>query len=97
MSGTHSWATGQSIVYTAAGTSAIGNLTTNTRYFVILTGTGTEVKLATTLANAVAGTQIVLGAKTGTAELGSKKQFVNSWITGFFPYDNPKYAFAVIR
>ena len=37
-----------------------------------------------------------LGAKTGTAELGSKKQFVNSWVTGFFPYDNPKYAFAVI-
>jgi len=37
-----------------------------------------------------------LGAKTGTAELGSKKQFVNSWVTGFFPYNNPKYAFAVI-
>jgi len=39
---------------------------------------------------------LTLGAKTGTAELGSKKQFVNSWVTGFFPYDNPKYAFAVI-
>ncbi|MFA5934877.1 MAG: penicillin-binding transpeptidase domain-containing protein [Candidatus Paceibacterota bacterium] len=37
-----------------------------------------------------------LGAKTGTAELGSRKQFVNSWVVGFFPYDNPKYAFAVI-
>ncbi len=37
-----------------------------------------------------------LGAKTGTAELGSKKQFVNSWVTGFFPYSNPRYAFAVI-
>jgi penicillin-binding protein 2 len=37
-----------------------------------------------------------MGAKTGTAELGSRKQFVNSWVTGFFPYDNPKYAFAVI-
>lgn len=39
---------------------------------------------------------LTLGAKTGTAELGSRKQFVNSWVTGFFPYDNPKYAFAVI-
>ena len=39
---------------------------------------------------------LTLGAKTGTAQLGSKKQFVNSWVTGFFPYDNPKYAFAVI-
>ncbi len=39
---------------------------------------------------------VKLGAKTGTAELGSRKQFVNSWVTGFFPYDNPKYAFAII-
>jgi penicillin-binding protein 2 len=37
-----------------------------------------------------------VAAKTGTAELGSYKQFVNSWVTGFFPYDNPRYAFAVI-
>ncbi len=37
-----------------------------------------------------------LGAKTGTAQLGAKKQFVNSWVTGFFPYNNPKYAFAVV-
>ena len=42
------------------------------------------------------GGYMELGAKTGTAELGSQKQFVNSWVTGFFPYDNPKYAFAVI-
>lgn len=34
--------------------------------------------------------------KTGTAELGTSKQYVNSLVTGFFPYDNPKYAFAVI-
>ena len=37
-----------------------------------------------------------LGAKTGTAELGAQKQFVNSWVEGFFPYENPKYAFVVI-
>lgn len=37
-----------------------------------------------------------VAAKTGTAELGEYKQFVNSWITGFFPYENPKYAFVVI-
>ncbi|MDP1625115.1 MAG: penicillin-binding transpeptidase domain-containing protein [bacterium] len=35
-------------------------------------------------------------AKTGTAELGVTKAFVNSWVTGFFPYENPKYAFVVI-
>lgn len=37
-----------------------------------------------------------IGAKTGTAELGSRKQFINAWVIGFFPYDNPKYAFALI-
>ena len=26
-----------------------------------------------------------IAAKTGTAEVGAGKQFVNSWITGFFP------------
>lgn len=40
--------------------------------------------------------QVKVAAKTGTAELGTAKQFVNSLVVGFFPYDNPKYAFAVI-
>jgi len=39
---------------------------------------------------------VSVAAKTGTAELGVYKQFVNSWVTGFFPYENPRYAFAVI-
>lgn len=33
--------------------------------------------------------------KSGTAELGAEKANVNSWVTGFWPYENPKYAFAV--
>ena len=40
--------------------------------------------------------QVKIAAKTGTAELGTTKNFVNSLVVGFFPYDNPKYAFAVI-
>lgn len=39
---------------------------------------------------------VQIASKTGTAELGTKKQFVNSWVTGFFPYEHPKYAFAII-
>lgn len=39
---------------------------------------------------------VAVAAKTGTAELGSKKQLVNSWIIGFFPFEEPRYAFAVI-
>ncbi len=37
-----------------------------------------------------------MAAKSGTAELGVSKQLVNSWITGYFPYDKPRYAFVVI-
>lgn len=40
--------------------------------------------------------QVNVAAKTGTAELGVTKQAVNSWVTGFFPYENPRYAFAVV-
>lgn len=39
---------------------------------------------------------VEVAAKTGTAELGAAKQLVNSWSVGFFPYNNPKYAFAVM-
>ncbi|MEK7118230.1 MAG: penicillin-binding transpeptidase domain-containing protein [Patescibacteria group bacterium] len=39
---------------------------------------------------------IKIAAKTGTAELGVSKSRVNSWVIGFFPYDKPKYAFAVV-
>jgi penicillin-binding protein 2 len=37
-----------------------------------------------------------IAGKSGTAELGVSKQLVNSWISGYFPYDHPKYAFVVI-
>ncbi|HEY9481273.1 MAG TPA: penicillin-binding transpeptidase domain-containing protein [Candidatus Paceibacterota bacterium] len=39
---------------------------------------------------------VKIAAKTGTAELGVSKAFVNSWVTGFFPYESPKYAFVVM-
>lgn len=39
---------------------------------------------------------VKIGAKSGTAELGTAKDKVNSWITGFWPDENPRYAFAVM-
>ncbi len=39
---------------------------------------------------------VAVAAKTGTAELGVSKERVNSWITGFFPYESPRYAFVVV-
>ncbi|MBU1519617.1 hypothetical protein KJ973_02920 [Patescibacteria group bacterium] len=40
--------------------------------------------------------QVKVAAKTGTAELGTTKKKVNSWVIGFFPYEQPKYAFVVM-
>lgn len=37
-----------------------------------------------------------IAAKTGTAEVGVNNEFYNSWIIGFFPYENPQYAFALV-
>lgn len=39
---------------------------------------------------------VEVAGKTGTAQIGVAKNKVNSSIIGFFPYTNPKYAFAVI-
>ncbi|MEK9161593.1 MAG: penicillin-binding transpeptidase domain-containing protein [Patescibacteria group bacterium] len=37
-----------------------------------------------------------IAAKTGTAEVGGSKNYIHSWIIGFYPYENPKYAFAMV-
>jgi len=37
-----------------------------------------------------------VASKTGTAQIGVAKDEVNSWVVGFWPYKNPKYAFAVV-
>ncbi len=39
---------------------------------------------------------VTVAAKTGTAELGASHKRVNSLVIGFFPYENPRYAFAVV-
>jgi len=39
---------------------------------------------------------IELAGKTGTAQVGTRNQYMNSWVIGFWPYESPKYAFAVV-
>lgn len=39
---------------------------------------------------------IDIAGKTGTAQVGARNQYMNSWVVGFWPYENPKYAFAVV-
>lgn len=44
-------------------------------------------------ARALQRDDVEIAAKSGTAELGASKAHVNSWIAGFFPYEEPQYAF----
>ena len=44
-------------------------------------------------ARALERTDLEIAAKSGTAELGSTKAHVNSWVAGYYPYEKPKYAF----
>ncbi len=44
-------------------------------------------------ARALERDDVAIAAKSGTAELGTSKAHVNSWVAGFFPYENPKYSF----
>jgi len=39
---------------------------------------------------------VQIAAKSGTAQIGLAKNKVNSWVVGFFPYENPKFAFAIM-
>ena len=48
------------------------------------------------LANAINLPYVAVAAKTGTAQTGVNNQYDNSWVEGFFPYDHPQYAFAVV-
>lgn len=39
---------------------------------------------------------VALAGKTGTAQQGVNNEFINSWVSGYFPYNKPKYAFVVM-
>lgn len=39
---------------------------------------------------------VAIAAKSGTAELGANNAYVNSWAAGYFPYEDPQYAFILM-
>lgn len=53
---------------------------------VVTEGTATALNLPS----------VKVAAKSGTAQIGVGNTNTNSWIVGFFPYDNPKYTFAIL-
>jgi penicillin-binding protein 2 len=48
------------------------------------------------IAGAVKFDFVHAGAKTGTAQVGMHNEYINSWMIGFYPYEDPKYAYAVV-
>lgn len=60
---------------------------------VVREGMRMAVREGTATQLAVPGVEVA--GKTGTAEVGVRKEFINSLVIGFFPYEKPKYAFAV--
>lgn len=52
----------------------------------VLEGTATVLNLS----------YVNIAGKTGTAQVGPNNRFMNSWITGYFPYESPRYAFAAL-
>lgn len=47
-------------------------------------------------ARALERKDVAIAAKSGTAEIGVGNAYVNSWVAGFWPYEEPKYAFILM-
>lgn len=57
---------------------------------------GMRQTVTSALASALNVSYVKVAAKTGTAQTGTRNQYDNSWVVGFFPYDDPQYAFTVV-
>jgi penicillin-binding protein 2 len=57
---------------------------------------GMRQTVTSALASALNVPYVSVAAKTGTAQTGVRNQYDNSWVVGFFPYENPQYVFAVV-
>ncbi|MFA7302310.1 MAG: penicillin-binding transpeptidase domain-containing protein [Candidatus Paceibacterota bacterium] len=57
---------------------------------------GMRQTVTSALAQALNVPYLTVAAKTGTAQTGTRNQYDNSWVVGFFPYEEPQYAFAVV-
>jgi penicillin-binding protein 2 len=47
-------------------------------------------------ARALERSDVAIAAKSGTAEVGAGNAYVNSWAAGFWPYEDPEYAFILM-
>jgi penicillin-binding protein 2 len=57
---------------------------------------GMRQGVTTGIAQSVKFDFVHVAAKTGTAQVGAHNEYLNSWMIGFFPYEHPKYAYAIV-
>lgn len=63
---------------------------------IIHEGMRKTVNLDGGTARALERSDVAIAAKSGTAEVGVGNAYVNSWAAGFWPYENPEYAFVLM-
>jgi penicillin-binding protein 2 len=85
-----------SILFTSTSTIASGTQIKGEEEHFQIAREGMRMSATEGAASGLNTSAVKVAGKTGTAELGSQKQFVNSWVIGFWPYENPKYAFTVV-
>lgn len=57
---------------------------------------GMRMSVTDGIAGAVKLPYVAVAAKTGTAQVGMRNEHQNAWLIGFWPYQNPKYSFAIV-
>lgn len=82
-----------SILAHASGAKKTLNIDTE---HINIVNEGMRQAVTTGTAQALSVPGITVAGKTGTAEVGAQKEFINSLIVGFFPYENPQYAFTIV-
>lgn len=63
---------------------------------IVHEGMRKTVILAGGTARSLERSDVAIAAKSGTAELGANNAYVNSWAAGFWPYEDPQYAFILL-
>ncbi|MDE2031054.1 MAG: hypothetical protein KGI58_02210 [Patescibacteria group bacterium] len=71
------------------------NINLNPDYLKIIQNAMRDVVIEGT-ARALDLPTVKVAAKSGTAQIGYGNTNTNSWIVGFFPYDHPRYSFAIL-
>lgn len=76
-------------------TEEFKNLSIPQEYFEVVKEGMRQSALEGTV-RALGDLKVKIAAKTGTAEIGFAKSFVNSWLIAFWPYDNPRFALSIV-